>query len=328
MRHLSDLGSVDDPDLLLGLDAPDDAAVYRVGPDLAIVQTVDFFTPIVDDPYAWGAIAAANALSDVYAMGARPVTGLNLVGWPMHLDIELLARVLKGGADKCREAGAAIVGGHTVDDSEPKYGLAITGLVDPNQIVRVSTAKPDMDLILTKPIGSGIVATGLKNDRVSEEVLVAATEVMLALNKGASDAIKQVGIGPGGIGAATDVTGFGLMGHLRNMLASSGVGAEIWASEVPLLPGVLELVAADMIPGGTSRNFDFYSQFVEAEGIDADLLICLFDAQTSGGLLIAAATSVTEQLIQELQANGTHAAARIGRTNAEPRVITVRETAP
>lgn len=279
--------------------------------DMALVQTVDFFTPIVDDPYWWGAISAANSFSDIYAMGARPVTALNLVAWPMDLDMEALARVLEGGADKAAEAGVSILGGHTVDDKEPKYGMAVTGLANPAEIIRASTAKPGMALVLTKPLSTGIISTAIKQGAADQALIDAAVKVMSTLNREAADAMIRAGAG-----AATDVTGFGLIGHLYNMAMSSGVGAELLAESVPILPGVEELAEAGMVPGGTRRNEDYYSQFVQS----AERRTILFDAQTSGGLLIALDESKVDQLLAEVDS-----AAAIGRIiDAEPGRIYVK----
>jgi selenide,water dikinase len=221
--------------LLLGLDTPDDAGVYRITPDLALVQTADFFTPIVDDPYAWGAIAAANAFSDVYAMGGRPILALNLTGWPMDLDMDLLSRLLEGGADKAREAGVSIIGGHTIDDREPKYGMAVTGTVHPERIIRSSGARPGMHIVLTKPLSTGIISTAIKNEKAGQAIIDQAVEVMSALNATGAEAMEEVGAG-----AATDVTGFGLAGHLHNMARLSRVAAEIWLERIPLIDGVID----------------------------------------------------------------------------------------
>lgn len=300
----------EDPNLLLGLDAPDDAAVYRVAPDLALVQTVDFFTPVVDDPYAWGAIAAANALSDVYAMGGKPRLALNLVGWPMDLDFEILARVLEGGADKAAEAGVSIIGGHTVDDREPKYGMAVTGFVHPGGIVKSSGASPGLSLVITKPLSMGIVSTAIKRGEAAPALIEEATAIMTHLNEGAAEAML-VARAP----AATDVTGFGLIGHLHQMARASGVGAEIWADAVPVMDGVLDLAGKGMVPGGTRRNEDYFSQVVDFDqSVSPNLRTILFDAQTSGGLLIAVTPGREDGLIEELRGRGTPAAHIIGRT--------------
>jgi selenide,water dikinase len=309
VRRLSERKPKTDPNLLLGLDVPDDAAVYRINDETAIVQTVDFFTPVVDDPYQWGAIAVANALSDVYAMGATPLTGLNLVGWPKDLDMDLLARVLEGGADKADEAGCAVVGGHTVDDPEPKFGMAVTGVVHPERIVKLSTARPGMSIILTKPLGMGIIATACKAQRIDKALLNRGTRLMATLNAGAAAAMVEVGAA-----AATDVTGFGLIGHLRGMLAASGCSANLVADNVPILDGVGGLAKEGFVPGGTRRNEDYFRPFVDFDSdIDPMVRIILFDAQTSGGLLIVVERSKQEAMVKALRENGTPAASVIGR---------------
>jgi selenide,water dikinase len=294
------------------LDAPDDAAVYRITPELALLLTVDFFTPIVDDPYMWGAIAAANAFSDVYAMGGRPLLALNLVGWPQELDAELLAKVLEGGADKAAEAGASVVGGHTVDDQEPKYGMAVTGVAHPDRIIRSSSARAGMSLVLTKPLSMGVVSTAVKRGAAPAELVEEATGIMATLNAGAAEALLEVGAP-----AATDVTGFGLLGHLHSLLRLSGVSAEVWAGAVPLLDGVAELAAQGLVPGGTRRNAAYYSSFVDFDRqITETERTLLFDAQTSGGLLIAVDREAEAALVEALRRRGTPAAAVIGRTEA------------
>lgn len=309
MRRLSERQGSIDPNLLLGLDAPDDAAVYRVSDDLALVQTVDFFTPVVDDPYDWGAIAVANALSDIYAMGGRPLLGLNLVGWPQSLDLGILASVLEGGADKAQEGGTAIIGGHTIDDPEPKFGMAVTGTVHPQKIMKKSTASPGMSIVLSKPLGAGIVSTALKRGQADPQIVSRATGIMTTLNDGAAAAMEEVGAG-----AATDVTGFGLLGHLHGMTSTSGLSAEIWADEVPVQEGVFELAAKDLVPGGTRRNEDHFGAFVEADpAVDRIMQTILFDAQTSGGLLIAVEQEKEEALLAALERHSTPARSVIGR---------------
>jgi len=303
--------------------------VYRITPDLALVQTVDFFTPIVDDPYAWGAIAAANSMSDVYAMGAQPLLALNLVGWPRELDADLLARVMQGGADKATEGGVLIIGGHTVDDPEPKYGMAVTGTVRPEQVVRTTGARPGMQLVLTKPLSMGVISTALKRGAASLALIEQATAIMATLNKSAAEAMVEIGAG-----AATDVTGFGLLGHLHNMLrgesGSTGVGAEIWIERVPILDGVGELIAQGFVPGGTRRNEAGFSSWVDFHpDVDAAMRTVLFDAQTSGGLLIAVEEERVAALVGALEKYGAPERAVIGRfTDTRPGRVEVRELAP
>jgi selenide,water dikinase len=296
-----------DPAVLVGLDTPDDGGVYRIAPDLALVQTVDFFTPIVDDPFAWGRIAAANALSDIYAMGARPATALNLVAWPRDLDFELLGRVLEGATDSCVEAGVAVIGGHSVDDPEPKFGLAVTGFVHPDRIIRTTGARPGADLVLTKPLGMGVISTAIKDGKAPAGTARRATEIMGTLNKAASDAAVEVGVQ-----AATDVTGFGLIGHLYEMLAPE-LSATIGFGAVPIVPGASELAADGHLPGGSKRNIEALSNVVDAGDLNDVDRALLFDAQTSGGLLIAVETSRTEELMNALGAKGVPDASVIGR---------------
>ena len=305
LRHVSNAHS--DPALLVGLDTPDDAAIYRMTEEVALVQTVDFFTPIVDDPYDWGRIAAANALSDVYAMGGRPVTALNLVGWPRALDFALLGRVLEGGAAVCSEAGASVVGGHSVDDPEPKFGLAVTGLVHPDRVVRNSGGRPGDALVLTKPLGMGIVSSGIKEGKTSAATAARAVEVMATLNRAASEAMLEAGAQ-----AATDVTGFGLVGHLLQMLGSS-LDAELSFGDVPVLEEAFGLAGAGVLPGGSKRNLEAMAGSVDSGGLDEAQRAVLFDAQTSGGLLIAIGPDDLDALLGALKSRGVDEVAVIGR---------------
>jgi selenide, water dikinase len=299
-----------DPNLLVGLDTADDAAVYRLRDDLAVVFTADFFTPIVDDPYDFGRVAATNALSDIYAMGARPVMALNLVGWPREgLPFELLARVIDGGAAAVRSAGALVVGGHSIDDAEPKYGMAVIGTVDPRAVLTNAGARPGDALVLTKPIGLGIISTALKRDEAPPALLAEAVRLMTTLNEAARDAALEVGVN-----AATDVTGFGLLGHLREMLMASGLSARIDPGRVPVIDGVRDLLAAGMVAGGTKRNHAFVDPDVEWAGLPDDEQLLLADAQTSGGLLLAVEPSRAGALVAALGRRGTPAAAVIGHT--------------
>jgi selenide,water dikinase len=300
------------PDLLVGFDTADDAAVYRLRDDLAVVVTTDFFTPVVDDPYDWGRIAATNALSDVYAMGGQPILALNLVAWPRDgLDFALLARVLDGGAATAAEAGCIIAGGHSIDDAEPKYGLAVVGTVHPGAVLTNSASRAGDALVLTKPIGLGVIATALKRDFATARHVADAIEVMTTLNAGARDAALAVGVH-----AATDVTGFGLVGHLLEMVTASGVGADIDAAAVPIVDGVRDLLAAGMVAGGTQRNHAFVSDAVEWGDLALDEQLLLADAQTSGGLLLSVAAERTDALVAALRERNTLAAAIVGRTTA------------
>jgi selenide, water dikinase len=303
-------GPSTDPDLIVGLDTADDAAVYRLREDLAVVFTADFFTPIVDDPFDFGRVAATNALSDIYAMGAAPLMALNLVGWPRDgLPFELLARILDGGAEAVRGAGAMVVGGHSIDDAEPKYGMAVIGTVDPRRVLTNAGARPGDALVLTKPIGLGVISTALKRDAAPPALLEQAVALMTTLNQGARDAALEVGVN-----AATDVTGFGLLGHLREVLVASGLAARIDATRVPVIPGVRELIAAGMVAGGTTRNHAFVSPDVDWAGLAENEQLLLADAQTSGGLLLAVDPARAGALVNALGRHATPAAAVIGHT--------------
>jgi len=293
--------------------------VYRLGPDLALVQTLDYFTPIVDDPYSFGAIAAANALSDIYAMGATPLFALNIVGFPVNtLPLAVLKDILRGGADKAREAGIGIVGGHSIDDAEPKYGLVVTGRIHPDRIWKNVGARPGDDLVLTKPLGMGIISTAIKREKAAPALVQRAIEIMATLNRGAAEAVGAAG----GADAVTDITGFGLLGHLREMMAGSGVGARVRLADVPILEGVWDLARAGLVPGGTERNLTHLqaSQAVEwGAGLGELEQKVLSDAQTSGGLLVAVPRSRTAALLERLRAARTPAAARIGEVVEDPR---------
>jgi selenide,water dikinase len=284
---LAELPRVDDPALLVGHESADDAAVYRLSESLAIVTTVDFFTPIVDDPYDFGRIAATNALSDVYAMGGRPLTALNLVAYSLEqLGDAPLRAILRGGADVAADAGVAIVGGHSIDDREPKYGLAVTGTVNPRRLLRNSTARAGDALHLTKPVGGGVASTAAKRGLAPESLVRATVDVMTTLNRDASAAALEAGAS-----AVTDVTGFGLLGHLHEMTLASGVAAQIDAAAVPAIDGVLELLRSDQPPiaGGTRRNREWVEPSVEwDEAVPEERRWLLCDAMTSGGLLVAA----------------------------------------
>jgi selenium donor protein len=304
------LPKVTDPAVLVAAETSDDAAVYRLGPDLAVVQTVDFFTPIADDPFDFGAISAANSLSDVYAMGARPLFALSVVGFPSRrLPLRVLERILEGAAEVAAEAGISIVGGHTVDDTEPKFGLAVTGIVHPDRLMRNSTARAGDELVLTKPVGTGILATAVKRGLVDEAVSRRLVATMRRLNKAAAEAMEETGAH-----ACTDVTGFGLLGHLREMAAGSGLDAELEAGAVPVLEPARELAAADVVPGGTLENLDHVSPFVDwSPGLSRVDQQLLADAQTSGGLLIAVPPDRTGALLAALRARGVTESRMIGR---------------
>jgi selenide, water dikinase len=282
------------PNLLVGLGVPDDAAVYRLSDDLALVQTVDFFPPIVDDPYTFGAIAAANALSDVYAMGGRPILALAIAAFPEDLPPDVIAAILQGGADKVAEADAVVAGGHTVVDREPKYGLCVTGLVHPERVTAKANARPGDVLLLTKPLGTGVISTAHKRGVAGEEELAAAVASMLRLNRRASELAAALEVH-----GATDITGFGLLGHAAELARNSGSGLVIEAGRVPLLPGALDHAAAGILPGGLARNRDYLlgEGLVRlGAGLGEALTSLLFDPQTSGGLLFALGAGAAAEL--------------------------------
>ena len=280
------------------------------------MQTVDYFTPIVDDPYTFGQIAAANAVSDIYAMGARPIMGLNIVGFPVDkLSLDVLVQILRGGNDKAKEAGIPITGGHTIDDNEPKYGMVITGLVHPDKIVANSTAKIGDLLILTKPIGTGIIATAMKEGLAPAEAMDIAIKSMSMLNKSAAECMLEVGVN-----ACTDITGFGLLGHAHEMIGSDDIGMIINAKSVPLLPYVREYAEMGLIPGGTIRNKEFSQPWVDNNpDTPPYLLDILYDPQTSGGLLLSVPKQKMDNLLQELEKTQVKEAAVIGEVVADPR---------
>lgn len=306
---ISKLSPSADRSVLVGTETSDDAAVYRLTDDLAIVQTVDFFTPIVDDPYWFGAISAANSISDIYAMGGSPRFALNIVGFPSNrLPLWVLDQILKGAQDKAEEAGISIIGGHTVDDTEPKFGLAVTGIVNPERILRNNTAQPGDALILTKPIGFGIITTAAKRGLATAEEIEEVIYWMAALNNRAAEAMQTVGVH-----ACTDVTGFGLLGHLHEMTMGSHVDAEISASSVPLLASASRLAVAGIIPGGTRDNLAYAKSFVDFDSeIRENTRFLLADAQTSGGLLISVSPERKEALLRELENNEITSAKLIG----------------
>ncbi len=299
-------------DLLVGFDTSDDAAVYRLTDDLAVVQTIDFFPPIVDDPYDFGAIAAVNALSDVYAMGGTPLLALNIVCFPEDLPKEVLGRMLLGGMDVAKEAGIVIAGGHTVKDREPKYGLSVTGIVRPDRIVTNAAAAVGDDLVLTKPLGSGIITTAAKAGVTDDATLGGAVATMRQLNRAGAEAMVAAGVK-----SATDITGFGLAGHMLGMLKASGTAAKVRFPDVPLLPGVRDLAERGVVPGGTRNNLDaFDPQIAWGDGITDEEKLIFCDAQTSGGLLIAVPSAATQVVLDGLAQRGVTGAV-IGRVVAE-----------
>jgi len=296
---------VPNPNVLVGLDTSDDAGVYRLTDELALVQTVDFFTPIVDDPYMFGQIAAANALSDVYAMGGTPLTVLNIVGFPVKkLDMSILAEILRGAADKVAEAGATIIGGHSIDDVEPKFGLSVTGLVHPERVRANCGACANDRLILTKPIGVGIQTTAIKRDLLTDDQIARVSKVMAQLNKRAAEIMNKYTVH-----AVTDITGFGLLGHAYEMALGSGVGMVIDSQKVPVLEGTYELAEKGIVPGGTRANAQWLKDVVTyADHVDEIMRTILCDAVTSGGLLISVKGEEAQTLLDELIGDGIEAA--------------------
>ena len=309
-RILARLPAVSDPRLLVGLGTADDAGVFQVSPDLCLVQTVDVFAPCVDDPYLFGQIAAANSLSDVYAMGGAPLTALSIVGWPIHtLSDEWLVRMLQGGMDKLREAGVILVGGHSINDEEIKFGFAVTGAIRPDAIVANSGARPGDAMILTKPVGTGIISFAAQIGRASAEALRAAGESMAALNRSAAEIMCRAGAHAG-----TDVTGFGLLGHLWQVARESGVTAELWWDAVPALPEALECARQGVVSGAAERNREFAGPAVTvAAGVPEYAMDLLYDAQTSGGLLMFVPEQAAEHTVEQLRAAGCPCAAIVGR---------------
>ena len=300
------------PDLLIGSDTKDDAAVFKITDDIALIFTVDFFPPIVDDPYTFGQIAASNALSDIYAMGGKPMMALNIVGFPIDLPKEILTNILKGGADKIQEAGAIISGGHTVDDSEPKYGLAVLGTVKPGEEISNANSKAGDFLVLTKSLGTGIITTAAKQTALDDiEILNFATTQMKSLNQNASISMVNAGAN-----ACTDITGFGLLGHLKSMMEASNTTATIELSKIPVIPGVWNLSKNKIIPGGTIRNLDSLSSSVHWDKqINEDQKLLLSDAQTSGGLLISISEENLPLLLKEMNERACPNPTLIGRVS-------------
>jgi selenide,water dikinase len=313
---------VNDPRVLVGTSTSDDAAVFQIAPELGLLATIDFFTPIVDDPFAFGSIAAANALSDVYAMGGTPLFALNVAGFPRdRLPLDILGQIIAGGAAKAAEAGVAIIGGHTIDDPEPKYGLVVIGRVEPSRLIRNVGARPGDCLFLTKPLGSGIIATAIKRGLASQDLIDRITRIMATLNRAGAEAMADVPPR-----AATDVTGFGLLGHLWEIVSASGVGAVVEVEDVPVLAEAAALAEQDVVPGGTHRNLANLSGKVSWErGIsDVDRLV-LADAQTSGGLLVSVAPEKVTAFRDALVTRGT-LAAEIGTIVAGDRIVVRRSS--
>jgi selenide,water dikinase len=299
-----------DPNLLVGMERPDDAGVYRIAPDLALILTLDFFTPIVDDPYDFGQIAVANALSDVYAMGGKPLLAMNIICFPEKaMDVAILQEVLRGGSDKMAEAGVLLVGGHSVDDPELKYGLSVTGTVHPDRVLKNTGCVPGDALILTKPLGCGIISTAIKADAASSEAQAKIIASMKTLNRKSAEIMEGQGVH-----ACTDVTGFGLLGHACEMVEGTGAGMVIRASAVPVFPEALEYAASGLVPGGAYRNRDFRAGMVDMHGGVGDTFSAiLYDPQTSGGLLIALPEAEAGGLLNRLREAGVREASIIGR---------------
>lgn len=314
-RALCGLDLPVDPNLLVGLDQADDAGVYRVSDNLALVQTVDFFPPMVDDPYSFGQIAAANALSDIYAMGGTPKTAMNIVAFPAKtMDISILRSVIEGGLSKMREAGVVLVGGHTVEDSELKYGLSVTGYIHPDHILTKKKLQSGDRLILTKPVGTGIISTAIKAGLAAQPLTDRVTRAMATLNRDAAMIMDDFSVH-----ACTDITGFGFLGHLAEMVVDSGHGVRISAADVPMYPEALEWAAMGLIPAGAYNNRNFRGAFVDfSTSVSQRVQDLLFDPQTSGGLLIAVAAGEAERLVAALKAKGIDSAAIVGEVVAEP----------
>jgi selenide,water dikinase len=305
---------ISDPNLIVGMERAEDAGVYKLSDELALIQTLDFFTPIVDDPYSFGQIAAANALSDVYAMGGQPLTAMNIVCFPQNtMDMSILTDILKGGLERMHEAGVVLVGGHSVEDTELKYGLSVTGTIHPDRVVLNNGARAGDRLILTKPLGTGIISTALKGDMVSEEAVASIVKSMTTLNNKAAEQMQAVGVN-----ACTDVTGFGLLGHAGEMIEGTDIGMVIDSGAVPYFPEAKELAEMGMMPGGLHRNRDFRKNMIDiAESVPQYLADILFDPQTSGGLLIAIPGEKAADLLERLKKEGVMEAAVIGEVVAE-----------
>ena len=306
----------------MGFTTGDDAGVYRISDGVALVQTLDFFTPVIDDPYLFGQIAAANSLSDVYAMGGKPITVMNILCYPIReRDPHELGEILRGGADKVAESGAALLGGHSVEDPEPKFGLSVTGLIDPLAITTNAGARQGDVIVLTKPLGAGIIATAAKFDECPTDVLEAACKSMATLNANAAEAMRRTGIGSGkAIQAATDITGFGLLGHLYHLAKASGVGIEIHSADIPLLPDVESLASAGNVTRGGKENLDYLSKHLNIPGnLSRNRLDTMLDPQTSGGLAIFVREDSLETLLQHLENLGVEIRSVIGRVVASER---------
>ena len=305
-----------DENVLVGLERADDAGVYRVTDDIALIQTVDFFTPIVDDPYWFGAIAAANALSDVYAMGGVPKTAMNLVAFPLKdMDMSTLRQIIQGGVDKMREAGVVLMGGHSVEDKELKYGLSVTGFIHPDRILTKKSLRAGDRLILTKPLGTGIVNTAIKGGLASEDIIDRVTRLMATLNRKAAEVMSRYPVH-----ACTDITGFGLLGHMAEMVCDMPIGIRLMSGQIPMLPEAFEYAGMGLVPAGAYKNREFRECMVDfAPSVDRLVQDILFDPQTSGGLLIGVDPDRTDDLVAELRDEGIEEAAVIGEVTDGPR---------
>jgi len=295
---LSKLPKFKDDKLIVGLETSDDAAVYKINEEIAMIQTVDFFTPIVDDPYIFGQVAAANALSDIYAMGGNPALALNIIGFPNCLSPDVMAEILKGGASKVMEAGATLAGGHSIEDDEPKYGLCVTGFIHPNKILKNYGAKPGDVLILTKPIGTGIINTAIKAGMASKKTEEEAIKVMINLNKKAKDVFQNYPVS-----SCTDITGFGLIGHSIEMAESSNVSFEIHIKEIPLIGDVIEYAEMGLVPAGAYKNRKYFEDKLSFEDVKEVYMDLLFDPQTSGGLLVSVNEGYAKEIMNDLKQN-------------------------
>lgn len=314
LEHIEVKEEERDPNLIVGFDKSDDAGVYKLSEDLALVQTVDFFTPVANDPYTFGQIAAANAISDVYAMGGKPLTALNLASFSANIGPDILAEILKGGADKIREAGATIAGGHTITDEEIKYGVSVTGLVDPKKVVTNSGAKPGDLLILTKPLGAGVLTTALKIEFITDEEFQGeAAKVMATLNKIASEEMQKVGVN-----SCTDITGFGLIGHTYEMASGSDVEIKIDSKKLPMMNKVMDLIKEYCLPSGAYTNEKYFEKWVDfGENISEQMRLALFDPQTSGGLMIAVSEDKAYGLLENINKRSEIKAEIVGKVEAK-----------
>lgn len=306
-KALSNLPKIESDKLIVGLDTADDAAVYKLNEEMALIQTLDFFTPVVDDPYLFGQIAATNSLSDIYAMGGKPTVAMNIVCFPSCKDMGILGEILKGGFDKVKEAGALLVGGHTVDDKEPKYGLSVSGLVHPDKVLSNAGAKDGDVLVITKPVGTGIVNTAIKADIADKSVEDEAIKIMTHLNKYAAVAFDEIDVN-----SVTDITGFGLLGHALEMAKASDVCIEINSEEVPIINSAIDFAKMGIIPEGMYKNMSYISDDVESENIEQHIMDILYDPQTSGGLLVSVEKEKADELINKMMENGSIEAKIIG----------------